>query len=173
MELIESLQFGNILVFSGALVSLIVGSITIYEKLIKPRHRITKLKTAVSLINDWFDYIDCNLEKGIDFPVLDNKEKKISEYIKANLRNYKISLGRRRRYAWLKEVGIKKTLRGSNELFTMYSRMLAEGENLDFYFMKIVGSFYSFHSKYKSPNPAGCNFAEIEMPVKFLNFLIR
>ncbi len=158
---------------TGASVSLIIGLVTLYEKLIKPKLKSTKLRVAVSLINDWFDFIDCNLESGIDFSVLNNKENKVLEYIKANLKDYKITMNRKKRYAWLKEVGIKKTLRGSKDMFTQYSRMLPDGDFIDLYFMKVIGNFYTFHSKYSSTNPSECNYSEIEMPVKFLNFITR
>jgi hypothetical protein len=157
----------------GASVGLFIGLLTIYEKLVKPNLKKTKLRIAVSLINDWFDYIDCNLEKGIDFPVLDNKEKKVANYIESNLKGYEIKLNKKIRRAWLKKQGIKKTLLDSEELFTNYSRMSCDGYDLFMFFYLIAGNFLSFHVDYKSDNPKGCNFATVEMPVKFLNFLVK
>ncbi len=157
----------------GALVGLLIGLLTIWEKVIKPRLRRTRFIIAVNLINEWFDYIDCNLEKGIDFPILENKDKKVTGYIASNLTYYKIKPTKRVRREWLKNMGIKKSLRSSKDLFTTYSRMSSDGDYLSLFFTQIVANFYNFHSLYKSKNPTGCNYAEVEMPVKFLNFLIK
>jgi hypothetical protein len=71
-------NLGNILFFSwptiGAFIGSIVGVITIYEKLIKPRTFKTKLNNLYKMIKQWFDEIDCNLENGLNLSKLNNME---------------------------------------------------------------------------------------------------
>lgn len=67
-----------------------------------------KLRNLYLLIEEWFDEIDTTLEKGIDISILQNKEKKIYDYISDHkLSNIKLNFSESFRRKFLKFCGIK------------------------------------------------------------------
>ncbi len=80
---------------AGVIFTIIAGYFLLYDRIIAPKLVKTKLKAVSEMIDDWFDYIDCNFEKGIDYAVLNNKERKINSYIDENLKTYWIKPSKR------------------------------------------------------------------------------
>lgn len=148
------------------IVSLAIKGIDKYKKK-------KQLEEMLVLVNDWYDYIDCNLEKGIDPAILDNKDQKVLNYISLELRGYQIRVSMSMIIRWNKMMGIKRELVRDFDIFCKTSRVGFNGVTLDYFFMNLIGSFSSFHSLYKSQNPTGCNFANISMAVRFLNFYVH
>lgn len=70
-------------------------------------------------------------------------------------------------------MGLKKEYWDSQEKFQEFSRVLSKGMPLDSFFNMLVGKFLNFRAHYPPKQNAECNFAEIEMPLKFLRFYIR
>lgn len=166
----------DILLFSwptlGVVLGIIVAVITIYEKIIKPHTLKTKLMKLDGMIGEWFDEIDCNLEKGLNIASLNNKEEKISDYIRDELPRHRIKPDKLMIRQWNKMMGHKTEFQDSPELFQKYSRLPADGMYLDMYANTIFGNFYRFHNLYQTESD-GCNYAEIQMPVKFLKFYVK
>lgn len=166
----------DILLFSwptlGVVLGIIVALITIYEKVIKPHTPKTKLNKLYKMIEEWFDEIDCNLEKGLNSASLTNKEEKISDYIRDELPRHNIKPDKLMIRQWNKMMGIKTELQDSPELFQKSSRLPAEGMYLDMYINTIFGNFYRFHSLYQEKSK-GCNYAEVQMPIQFLKFYVK
>ncbi|MDY0325377.1 MAG: hypothetical protein RBQ87_04280 [Candidatus Cloacimonadaceae bacterium] len=131
-----------------------------------------QLIKLTELINDWFDYIDCNLEGEINQAVLNNKENKVLSYIGFHLKDYRIKPNRTLIKKWNKRMGYKKALLNSKELFMGSSRLPYEGVTMSDFFMGLIGGFSSFYSAYRSKYPSACNYSNIELPVKFLNFYV-
>ena len=69
-------------------------------------------------------------------------------------------------------MGLEEKYWNSAELFQEKSRVPPEGLPVDMLFQMLVGNFWRFHSQYSSKQ-AECNFAEVEMPVKFLRFYVE
>ncbi len=70
-------------------------------------------------------------------------------------------------------MGIKKKLQDSQQLFLKFSRVPIEGMPLSSLFQVSVGKFYSFYRNYKEKPTADYNYADVEMPLKFLNFYLK
>jgi hypothetical protein len=133
----------------------------------------TQLEKVLELIEDWYNYIDCNLEDGVNQSILNNKETKVINYIDIHLKNYEIRPSQKLIRKWNKQVGLRKDLLDNQEQFLKTSRLLYIGISLDHFFITLVGGFSTFYSKYKSADPSGCNFANISSPVKFFAFYVN
>jgi hypothetical protein len=144
-----------------------------YMVFIKPKRLKTKLQKFNEMITDWFDEIDCNIEAGLNMAVLNNKENKIREFIKDKLPSFWIRPSRKMIRKWNKEMGFKKEYWDSHEKFREYSRVPSKGMPLDFFFNMLVAKFLSFKAHYPPKQNGGCNFAEIEMLIKFFKFYIK
>jgi len=156
----------------GAVIASIVGLITIYEKLIKPHTPKAKLHTLCNMVEQWFDEIDCNLENGLNLAKLNNMESKFTNYIRDNLRHYEIKPDIWMVRKWNKQMGFKESVLDDTNLFEQYSRLPATGMYLDTYIYKIIGNFLSFYKAYQEKSEQ-CNYAEVEMPIKFLKFYVE
>ena len=157
------------LTFVSLVLSLIgVGGIYgVYKTFIKPRRTKTKLRNLLPLIQEWFDEIDVNLENELLLRKLNNKEKKINEYIETNLKGYFIKPNKKIKRKWNKKMGIKKELWDSDELFQEYSRVPAEGVKIESFLIMIFANFYKFFNEFNSESKNNCNFGDIEQPIKF------
>jgi len=158
---------------AGVLVGSLVGLRTLYVQFIKPHTLKTKLAKAVEMIEAWFDEIDRNVQSGIDLDSLFNRERKINEHIETNLKYYWIKPSKRMIYRWNRKMGIKKELCGSEDLFQKFARIPASGYPLGGFFTMLTGIFLRFHQNYHKTPPGDYNYADIEMPVKFLKFYLR
>lgn len=157
----------------AVILAVIGGVYTLYDRFIKRNTRKAKLVKVAEMIKDWFDYIDCNLEKGVEMAELNNRENKIIEFIRNNLKNYWIKPTPRIIRSWNKEMGIKKELRNSTEIFQKYSRIPADGIGLDMFFTFLMGAFLRFNQNYHKEPAGEYNYADLEMPVKFFRFYLR
>lgn len=157
----------------AVLVGLLVGLRALYVQLFKPRTIGAKLQKVLEMITEWFDEIDRNVEKGVDFASLNNKEKKIHEFIETNLKDYWIKPNDAMIARWNRKMGIKRELQDSQDLFQKFSRIPASGLPLDGYFTRIIGDFIRFNQNYHKAPPGDCNYADVEMPIKFLRFYMR
>ena len=157
----------------ASLFTIIVGSLVIYSKCIEPKRKKTQLKELLKMIEEWFDLIDINLDKSLNLAELNNKERKIDDYISNNLKNYKIKPTRNIIRKWNKKMGYEKNLLDSNDIFQRYSRVPAKGIEIDVFFMRLIGAFYSFYNSYNSDSKKDRNFADIEMPVRFFKFYVE
>lgn len=157
----------------AVLVGLLAGLRALYVQLIKPRTLGAKLQKVLEMITEWFDEIDCNVEKGVDFASLNNKERKIHEYIDANLKDYWIKPNDSMIAKWNRRMGIKRELQDSHDLFQKFSRIPASGFPLDGFFTSLIGEFLRFNQNYHKTPPGDYNYADVEMRVKFLRFYVR
>ena len=73
---------------------------------------------------------------------------------------------------WNKQMGFKESVLDDTNLFEQYSRLPATGMYLDTYIYKIIGNFLSFYKAYQEKSEQ-CNYAEVEMPIKFLKFYVE
>jgi hypothetical protein len=144
-----------------------------YARFIKPSILKTKLQKLALMITGWFDEIDCNLEVELNMAAVNNKENKIREFIKEKLPSYWIKPSRKMIKKWNQEMGLKKEFWNSTEKFQEYSRIPSEGIPLDSFFNLLVAKFLAFKVHYPPKQAGECNFAEIEMPVKFLKFFLK
>ncbi len=147
------------------------GFYGIYKNFIKPKRTKTKLENLLPLIQEWFDELDCNLDKDINISALHNKERKIHEYIEKYLKHYTIKPNKKLIRKWNEKMGIKKEMQGSEKIFYKFSRIPAEGMDIDLFFTMIVGNFDRFYKDYINKREE-YNFAEVEMPIKFLKFYV-
>ena len=152
---------------------LIGGIYKFYKKFIEPKRTKTKLRNLLPLIQEWFDEIDCYLEKDLNINSLNNKEKKINEYIETNLKGYFIKPNKKIKRKWNKKIGIKKELWDSDQLFQKYSRVPAEGIKIESFLTMIFANFYKFFNEFNSESKNNCNFGDIEQPIKFLKFYVE
>ena len=90
---------------------IISGLYGFYKKVIKPRRIKTKFINLLPLIQEWFDELDCYLEKDLNIFSLQNKEKKIIEYIDKYLKGYTIKPSKKIIRKWNKKMGIKKVIK--------------------------------------------------------------
>ena len=155
-----------------AALSLILGFFwslhKIYTQFLKPKRKKIKYHKLYELIEDWLDEIDKNLEAGLNYSLLNNKETKIRQYLIDNKINYsKLRFDKSFRRNFLKFCGIKKALQDDKDLFMKYSRQTIDWTYLEDYINFLFGAFYTFSSNYDSKN-GEANFAEVEMRVKLL-----
>ncbi len=143
-----------------------------YALFVRPHTLKAKLRKLTDMITDWHDEIDCNLEAGLNMAVLNNWENKIIDFIERNLKTYWIKPSPVIIQKWNQRMGLKEEYWDSAELFQKYSRVPPEGLPIDEFFQMLVANFYGFHGLYSSKQ-AECNFAEVEMPVKFLKFYVE
>jgi hypothetical protein len=156
-----------------ALFTIMGGLYGAYTRIIRPHLLKTKMQKFNQLITDWFDEIDCNLEAGINLASINNKENKILYYIKNRLSSYWIRPSKRIIRKWNQNMGFKREYWDSQEMFQKFSRIPAVGIALDSFFNLLVGNFLEFHADYSAKNKQESNFADIEMPVKFLRFYLK
>jgi len=127
-----------------------------------------KAKGLYRLINEWFDYIDINLEKGLNMSKLNNIETKVDEYIKDHhLNNYQLYFTPKLRRKFLKNRGTQKELLNNQNLFENYVKFEGNRIHLDMYWNIIRGNFYQFYKNYQERNKP-INFANI---TKFIDLL--
>ncbi|MBA7510619.1 hypothetical protein ES705_02605 [subsurface metagenome] len=144
----------------------------IYAIIISPRLKRNKLKRLYELIQNWYDEINQNLEKGLNLSLLNNKENKITQFIEDNgLGDYQLKFSKSFRKKFLKFCGIKKELQANEELFTKYSRCLADRMYLTVFWNSLVGAFYIFHREYSSQS-GKAYFADISMRLKVLKMYL-
>lgn len=130
-----------------------------------PKHRITKL---YALIREWFDYIDSNLEAGLNEGKLNNLERRIDEYMRDyNLGRCVLYFSPRFRRRFLKEMGIKKELLDEVDVFEGYARAKGTRIDLQLYWWTIRGNFYVFYGRYRSREKP-FSFADVEIPLRIL-----
>lgn len=124
------------------------------------------------MINDWFDKIDCNLESGLNMSEINNLENKITDYIEANLKSFRIRPSHSIIRKWNRKRGLSKKYWDDPEQFSKYARVPVQGIHMDTFFHMLIANFSSFYSQYSNNGTEG-NFADIEMPVKFLRFFLK
>lgn len=158
---------------SIAAVFAIIGTIwSVYAKFVRPRTTKTHFKKLLGLVERWFDEIDCNLENGLNMSKLNNMENKIREHVENKLNRFKLKPSSKLICEWNRKMGLKKELENSLELFKKYSRMPDNEVSLDLYINLLIGSFYTFHQAYQAKS-SEANYADVEMPVKFLKFYME
>ncbi len=143
-----------------------------YAKIIKPQTLKMKLRKFTNMITEWYDEIDCNLGAGLNMAALNNRENKIRDFIERKLKTYWIKPTPAIIRKWNQAMGLEEEYWNSVELFQEKSRVPPEGLPVDIFFQMLVANFLSFHSLYSSKQ-AECNFAEVEMPIKFLKFYME
>jgi hypothetical protein len=148
----------NTLSIIASLFAIIGGFYGFYKIFIKPKRTKTKLSKLLTMIVDWFDELDCNLEKELNLYALNNKENKIRDFIDNRLPHYKIKPKKRIIKRWNKKMGIKKELQNSPDIFEKYSRISVNGISVSLFFSMIVANFYKFHRAYKTNNKKEYNF---------------
>lgn len=148
------------------------GVYAFYKTFIKPRRLKTKLQKLADMITDWYDEIDCNLDAGLNMAVMNNRENKIKDYIERNLKTYYIKPTQSIIREWNKKVGLKEEYWNDLKSFQKYSRISPKGLSMVMFFQMLVTNFWTFHGQYTSEG-SNCNFAEVEMPVKFLKFYME
>jgi len=156
----------------AALFAVVAGLWSVYKRFIQPKRLKTKLKKFTEMVTEWFDEIDCNLDAGLNLAALNNKENKIREFIKDNLPSYWIRPSKEMIRKWNREMGFKKEYWDSQEKFQEYSRVPLKGMPLEFFFNMLVREFMIFKAHYPPKQNGECNFAEIEMRVKFFKFYL-
>jgi len=154
----------------SAIFAVIGGLYAFYAKIIFPRTTKAKLQKLNEMITTWFDEIDKNLNSGLNMDALNNQEVKMREFICRNLKNYWIKPTKKIIREWNKP-GTKKEFIDSTDLFSKTSRVPVEGIPLEEFYSMLIASFYKFHANY-SEKTGNCNFAEVEMPVKFFRFYV-
>lgn len=157
----------------AVLFAVVGGVYGFYARFLKPRALKTKLQKVTHMITDWYDEIDRNLEAGLNMAALYNKEEKILDFIKRNLKTYWIKPSPAIIRKWNQEMGFKKEYWDSVDLFQKYSRISPEGLPMDLFFSMLVGNFVRFHKQYLSKPPGKYNYAEISMPIKFPKFYLE
>ncbi len=70
-------------------------------------------------------------------------------------------------------MGFKKEVWDSQELFQKFSRIPVTGVALESFVNMLMGNFLKFHSDYTNKLKWESNFADIEMPIKFLRFYLK
>ncbi|MGA9295105.1 MAG: hypothetical protein WBV81_21130, partial [Ignavibacteriaceae bacterium] len=120
-----------------------------------------------------FDMIDKNFESGLNFGELNNKEKKIRQFIiDYKLQNAKFRFSKKIRNDFLEFCGIDRRYRNNKELFKKYSRCPDDWTFLEIFINELIGSFYTFSKNYKTKN-VDTNFADIEMKIKLLRMYCK
>lgn len=169
---IEAVKVLEVLKNFGMLLGLILSIFSLF-KYILPYLKWRKLRRFYELVQDWFDEIDRNLESGINLSVLDNKEKKISFYIKDHrLEYYKFRVSKSFIKKYLKGLGFKKEFRSNVDEFYRYSRCSSRDFFLIDYWQMLCGAFIKFHSAYKS-GTGDYGYPNVEMRVKFLRQYLK
>ncbi|TET39221.1 MAG: hypothetical protein E3J72_00840 [Planctomycetota bacterium] len=163
---------GIIVGIVASICAIVGAAYAIYWRFIKPRKLKTRLQQVTNMIMEWFDEIDCNLDAGLNIAALNNRENKVRDYINRKLKAYWIRPTPKIIRAWNRETGMKKEVRDSKEIFQKRSLVPADGIQIDLFFNTLVGNFTRFYSKY-SGKDTGCNFAEVETPIRFLKFYLE
>ena len=160
------------------IIGTVVGFITIiyfaykgWKKFVLQRLKKSKIKRLYFLINDWFNEIDVHLD-DLNLNSIHNKENKISDYIDQSLKYSIIKIRPIDRVKFLKYCGIKKELRNNKRLFERYSRINSDKLFISNIWYLIMGNFYNFYRNYNS-NSNISNFADVEMPIKFLKQYLK
>lgn len=162
----------EIIAITASVCTVTGGIYAVYANIIKPKIKRTRLINLLEMIIQWYDEIDCNLEMNINLSKLNNMEDEIRNYIQENLKTYKIKPSANIIRNWNKKMGFKEELLNSPVLFEEYSRLPAKGMSIEIFIDIIIGNFYSFYQKYQLKSDK-CNYADIKMPVKFLDFYIK
>jgi hypothetical protein len=157
----------------AAIFAVIGGLWSVYKRFFSPKRLKSKLRRFTNMLTEWFDDIDSNLETGLNLAALNNKENKIREYIKENLPLYWIKPSKKMMRYWNKEMGLKREYWNSEEKFKEYSRVPSKGMALEYFFNMLIGNFLRFMAQYPPKQGGKCNFAEIEMPVKFFKYYLK
>lgn len=140
----------------------------VYILFIKPKTRKSKYCRLYSLIEDWFDEIDKNLESDLNYSLLNNKENKIHQFIiDNNLDKDKLRFSKKFRRKFLRFCGIGKEYINDKELFYKYGRVHSNWIYLDVYINLLIGAFYTFSAHYQAKTKE-TNFADVDMRVKLL-----
>lgn len=136
------------------------------------RTKKVKIRKFYSLLQNWFDEIDLNLNNNLNLDLLNNKEEKIRQYIEDNkLKNVRLKIKKRDRIKFLKYCGVKKELQEDRKIFSKYSRFDSYFIYIDLIVNSIVGDFIRFYRSYTNAEPYS-NWADIEMKLKFLRILV-
>lgn len=140
----------------------------LYDRFLKPKRKTSKYHKLFLMIEAWFDEIDKNLEGGINYSLLSNKENKIRQYITDNkIGSDKLKFNNRFKRKFLKFCGIKRSLLDDKELFYKYSRQSVDWTYLEDYINLLFSSFYDFLRDFNLKN-GKANFANVEMKIKLL-----
>ena len=149
----------------STVIGIVWGIYQINKYLIAPKLQRTKIIKFYSLIKDWYNEIDTNLD-NLNMNLIYNKENFINEYIKDNrLEDYKIIFSKKIRRNFLKEVGFVKEKQDDVILFAQYSRFKTHTIFLSTFWGILQGNFYRFYNNYKK-SASETNFADVEMPIK-------
>ncbi|MBI4669425.1 MAG: hypothetical protein HY747_09640 [Elusimicrobia bacterium] len=70
-------------------------------------------------------------------------------------------------------MGLKTELLDSKDSFHKSSRIHVDGMPVDLFFTMLVANFCKFHTNYPPKETGACNFAEIQMPIKFFRFYLE
>ncbi|MDD3627860.1 MAG: hypothetical protein PHV06_11155 [bacterium] len=151
----------------------IVSTITIIKEWITKKTKFNKFKNVYFMLSEWLDEIDINLDKELNLDLLNNREKKIREYIYSNkLTNYFPKIKDKHRVEFLKYCGIKNELLLNKELFSKYSHWEFDFLNIEIFCNLIFAEFQKFYREYKNQSPE-TSFANLEMLMKFLKIYLK
>lgn len=157
--------------FWGLLIGIPAGITTLVafnEKFIKPRRTKAKLKRLLELMQEWYDFIYLHFDKEIDMDVLDLKEKKITEYLRDNLKHKWIVITETDRKRFLTYCGIHKDLLTNQKLFSRISRTPPDKIPAEAFWQLTCSAFYEFHRNYPNSITPENALPNVEMRIKFL-----
>jgi hypothetical protein len=157
----------------GIFLALLLSLEKLFAKLIKPRLFRTKMEIFVQMVTDWFDYIDRNLERGLNLAEINNREEKIHEFIREKLVGYRIKPSKKIINKWNRRMGLKEDYWNSVEIFQKYSRISANGISIEMFFNMLVGNFMKFYAQYRHKQAQATNFADVRMSIQFLKFCLK
>lgn len=172
----------NLLEIAGYIVTLIAAGYGFYKWLIV-RTRRSRVLTAYERIKIWFDEIDSTLSAGIDHDKVSVLERGIDEFLKDHkLEMYGLKFSKKFKQRFIKEMGLKRELWNSEELFQKYSRMMIDKIYLQVFWWELRGTFYKFYTEYqkkdsniasKSPQLLKTHWGDVEQRMKVLKLSLR
>lgn len=139
-----------------------------YQHVLGPRRKATKLRRLYTLVEEWHDYVDRNLEAGINHSHLNSLEQKVSTYIKdQRLGRILIKYDDAFRRQYLADIGVREGFRDDVTLFRRYSRAHTDAVDIATWWMLLAGSAWRFLGNYARKAPE-TNWADIQAQVRVL-----
>lgn len=175
-------MFEHFLTITVSAVALISASYGFY-KWLKARTRRSRVLKAYDKIRVWFDEIDANLSAGIDHDKVSVLERGIDEFLKDHkLEMYELKFLKKFKQRFLKEMGLKRGLWNSEELFQKYSRMKIDAISLQVFWWELQGTFHRFYAEYKKQDSVIASkslkllqphWGDVEQRMKILKRILR